>query len=88
MISPGVSMIAASQQGASFCGKKKKKSFHGGSYGKESACSAGELGLIAGGEDPLEKRMATHSSILAWQIPWTEEHGGLESTGLQRIRHN
>ena len=56
--------------------------------GKESACSAGELGLIAGGEDPLEKRMATHSSILAWQIPWTEEHGGLESTGLQRIRHN
>ena len=39
-------------------------------------------------EDPLEKEMATHSSILAWGIPWTEEPGGLESTGLQRVRHN
>ena len=36
-----------------------------------------------GGEDPLEKGMATHSSILAWGIPWTEEPGGLQSTGLQ-----
>ena len=39
-----------------------------------------------GQEDPLEKEMATHSSILAWEIPWTEEHGGLQSIGLQRIR--
>ena len=39
-------------------------------------------------EDPLEKEMATHSSILAWRIPWTEEHGGLQSMGLQRVRHN
>ena len=37
---------------------------------------------------PLEKRMATHSSILAWRIPWTEEPGGLQSMGLQRVRHN
>ena len=37
-----------------------------------------------GWEDPLEKEMATHSSILAWRIPWTEEPGGLQSTGLQR----
>ena len=37
-------------------------------------------------EDPLEKRMATHSSILAWRIPWTEEPGGLWSMGLQRVR--
>ena len=37
-------------------------------------------------EDPLEKRMATHSSILAWRIPWTEEPGGLQSMGLQRDR--
>ena len=37
-------------------------------------------------EDPLEKGMATHSSILAWRIPWTEEPGGLQSTGSQRIR--
>ena len=40
-----------------------------------------------GGEDPLEKEMATHSSILAWRIPWTEEIGRLQSMGLQRIEH-
>ena len=38
--------------------------------------------------DPLEKEMSTHSSILAWEIPWTEEPGGLQSTGLQRIGRN
>ena len=38
-----------------------------------------------GGEDPLEEAMATHSSILAWRIPWTEEPGGLQSMGLQRV---
>ena len=38
-----------------------------------------------GGEGPLEKGMATHSSILAWRIPWTEERGGLQSMGLQRV---
>ena len=38
--------------------------------------------------DPLEKEMAIHSSILAWRIPWTEEPGGLQSTGSQRVRHN
>ena len=41
-----------------------------------------------GQEDPLEKEMATHSSILAWRIPWTEEPGGLQSMGLQRVGHN
>ena len=41
-----------------------------------------------GWEDPLEKEMATHSSILAWRIPWTEEPGGLQSMGLLRVRHN
>ena len=41
-----------------------------------------------GQEDPLEKGMATHSSILAWLIPWTEEPGGLQSMGLQRDRHD
>ena len=40
-----------------------------------------------GGEDPLEKEMATHSSILAWRIPWTEEPGGLQATGLQKVGH-
>ena len=41
-----------------------------------------------GQEDPLEKEMATHSSILAWRIPWTEEPGRLQSVGSQRVRHN
>ena len=39
-------------------------------------------------EDPLEKEMATHSSILAWKIPWAEESAGLQSVGLQRVRHD
>ena len=37
---------------------------------------------------PLEKEMATHSSVLAWEIPWAEEPGGLQSTGLQRVGHD
>ena len=41
-----------------------------------------------GWEDHLEKGMATHSSILAWRIPWAEEPGGLQSIGLQKIGHN
>ena len=41
-----------------------------------------------GQDDPLEKEMATHSSILAWRIPWTEEPGGLHSTGSQRVGHD
>ena len=41
-----------------------------------------------GWEDPLEKEMAMHSSILAWRIPWREEPGGLQSTGSQRVRHD
>ena len=41
-----------------------------------------------GREDPLEKGMATHSSILAWRIPWAEEPGGLQPMGLQRVRHD
>ena len=41
-----------------------------------------------GQEDPLEEGMATHSGILAWRVPWTEEPGGLQSAGSQRVRHN
>ena len=41
-----------------------------------------------GWDDPLEKEMATHSSILAWKIPWAEEAGGLQSMGLQRVRYD
>ena len=59
--------------------------FLGGSAGKESACNAGDPGSIMGWEDALEKEMATHSSILAWKIPWTEELGGLQSMGSQRV---
>ena len=43
---------------------------------------------LLGREDPPEQEMATHSSILAWEIPWTEEPGGLQSMGSQRIRHD
>ena len=59
--------------------------FPSGSDSKESAFSVGDLGLIPGsGRSPGEK-MATHSSILAWEITWTEEPGGLRSMGLQRV---
>ena len=56
-------------------------SFPSGSDGKESTCSVAGLGSILGQEGSPEKRMATHSSILAWRIPWTEELGGLQSIG-------
>ena len=62
--------------------------FLGGSDGKQSACTAGDLGLILGCEDPLEEDMATHSSMLAWRIPWTEEPGQLQPMGSQRARHD
>ena len=58
-----------------------------GSDGKESTYNAGDPGPIPGLEDLLEKGMATHSSILAWRIPWVGEPGGLQSTGMQRVRH-
>ena len=51
--------------------------FPGGLDGKASAYNAGDLGLIPGQEDPLEKEMAIHSSTLAWKIPWTEGPGRL-----------
>ena len=41
-----------------------------------------------GQEDPLEKEMAIHTSILVWEIPWTEEPGGLQSIGLQKVKHD
>ena len=62
--------------------------FPGGSDSKELACNAGDLGLILGQEDPLEKGVATHSRILVWRIPWTEDPGRLLSMGWQRVRHN
>ena len=59
-----------------------------GSAVKNLPDSAGDTGSIPGQEDPLEKEMATHSSILAWDIPWTEEPGGLQSMGSQRVGCN
>ena len=57
--------------------------FPGGSDSEEFACNLGDPGLIPGLE-----RSASHSSILAWRIPWTEKPGGLQSMGLQRVGHN
>ena len=62
--------------------------------GKESTCNAGDTGGVGslirslGWEDPQEKGMATHTSILAWRIPWTEEPGRLQPMGLQRVIHD
>ena len=62
--------------------------FPGSSDHKVSAYSARDPGLILGQEDPLEKEMATHSSIPAWRIPWTEERGRLQSMELKRVGHD
>ena len=64
----------------------------GGSVVKNPPINVGDLQetrvLSLGQEDPLEEEMATHSNILAWKIPWTEEPGGLQSMGSQRVGHN
>ena len=62
--------------------------FAGGSVVKNLPANAEDAGSIPGSEDPLEKEMATHSNILAWEIPWTEDPGGLHSVGSQRIRYD
>jgi len=62
--------------------------FPGGSDGKESACNMRELWSIPGLEDPLEEGMATPPAFLPGKSPRTEEPGGLQSMGLQRVRHN
>ena len=60
----------------------------GGASGKELACPYRRHIRSLGGKDPLEKGMATHFSILSWKIARTEEPGGLQSIGLQRVGHN
>ena len=62
--------------------------FPDGSEVKASASNAGDLSSIPGSGRSLEKEMATHSSILAWRIPWTEEPDALQSMGSQRVGHN
>ena len=60
----------------------------GGSDSEESACSTGDTGSVPGSGRSLGKGMATHCSILAWIIPWTEEPRGLQPMGSQRVRHS
>ena len=62
--------------------------FPGGSAVKNQPAHAGDAVPSLGWEDPLEEEMATHSSILVWEIPWTEEPGGLQSMGSQKVGHN
>ena len=62
--------------------------FPGGSDNKEFAWNAEDSRSIPGWEDPLEKGMATHSSILAWRVPCTEEPGGLQSMGSQEVGYD
>ena len=62
--------------------------FLGGSNGEKFACNAGDPAQSLGWEDPLENRMATHSSILGRGIQWTEQPGDLQSMGSQRFGHD
>ena len=67
---------------------EKYLGFPGGSMVKNPPTMQEMQVRSLGGEDPLKKEMATHTSILAWEIPWTEEPGGLQSMGLQRVGYN
>ena len=62
--------------------------FPGDPDDEESACSAGDLVQSLGWEDPLEKALATHSSIFDWKIPWTEESRGIKFMEVQRVGHD
>ena len=62
--------------------------FLGASAIKNPLANAKDAGWIPGSGDPLEKKIATHSSILAWEIPWTEGPGWLQSMGSQRVGHD
>ena len=62
--------------------------FPGGAVAENLPAMQGTRVQSLGREDPLEKEMATHSSILAWRIPWTEKSDGLQSMGLQRVGHD
>ena len=62
--------------------------FLSGSDSKESACNAGDPGLIPESERSPGEGNGYHSSLLAWRIPWTEEPGRLQSMGLQTVRHD
>ena len=76
-----MTLISATRGPASFAPTCPPHVLLSSSVGKESACNAGDPGLIPGLGSTLEKEMATHSSTLAWRIPWTEETGRLQSMG-------
>ena len=70
---------------------KKEKGFPGGAVTKNLPAKAGDtrdVGSVSGWEDPLELEIATHSTILAWKIPWTEEPCRLQSTESRRVGYN
>ena len=71
-----------------FINYHSSKGFPGSSDGKSLPLIQKTWVLSLGQEDPLEKEMATHSSILVWKIQWMEEPGGLQSMGSQRVRHD
>ena len=79
IFNPGICLIAVIHYSL--------QSFHGGSVGKESACSAEDKSSIPGSERYPKKGMATHSNILAWEIPWTEGPGRLTVCGVAGVRH-
>ena len=68
--------------------KSWERGFPGGSVVKNPPAKQETQVWSLGWEDTLEKEMATHSSILAWEIPWTEESGGLLTIGLQKVEHD
>ena len=71
---------------------QRSRAFPGGAVAKNPPANAGDTrdvgSIFPGQEDPLEQEMATHSNILVWKIPWTEESDGLQSMGLQTVRHD
>ena len=67
---------------------RRASGFPGGLVVTNLPANAQDTDSILGQEDPLEKKMTTHSSILAWKISWTEEPGGLQSMGSQRVKHD
>ena len=67
---------------------KSSPQLPGGSVVKNPPTNTGDAGSIPGQEEPLKQEMATHSSILAWRIPWAEEPDGLQSTRSQRVGHD
>ena len=85
---PDSGFLHGSLRNLCFFKKKKKKEFKYNYFPLvaqtlKTVCNAGDPGSILGQEDPLEKEMAPHSSILAWRIPWIEEPRGLQSVGSQ-----